>query len=527
MGRDFRTLKDKLEIYFFNSQEQMIRTVEDYLAQNPNQVDSINKQGTADNIIKSNPSFYGYDPNSSMSIAEQYSYDQLRNFSDMPLLSEAINKFEVIKKGLDLGGDFDASKIKFTSLPRGVFNFGLASKGLIRKTEFYDVEAKEVIDEKIVKEEKLNNIKIFYYLKNGVKHFVRKQQKGTMLVKDNFLDVEVNYDENQKIWLPYKDGKVFNGQGKNMLSYATTTKKVYMYREKLGGGVSPYVDLFVGVNGLADLDTENMLAKNLSAFIVADILEKAGVKVRIYGLRTYVEERETLSSGKMVDKGQAVFIAYAIKEYGEQIDFSRLASFTSDKRFFRVNLWRIASALRKMETGEYKVGKAYSLYGGEDDLYNTFSMFKNWVFNQKGTVKFDTKINDKNLMVLSGLPTFGKNDKLTGQYADATFRKIEKEVYRTLDYVGMLLTKNPKAFVGKIYKREKDTPKIVQYYSNPKQQIRDYLEGLIRSNLTIVPQYDLADKDSPDNIFSTPLNEEPRITERTNELIDVINNVIV
>lgn len=527
MGRDFRTLKDKLEIYFFNSQEQMIRTVEDYLAQNPNQVNSIYQRGTTDSEITGNPNFYGYDPNSSLSLTEQYSYDQLRNFSDMPLLTDAIEKFDIIKRGLDLGGDFDASKIKFTSLPRGVFNFGLASKGLIRKTEFYDVEAKEVIDEKIVKEENLNNIKVFYYLKSGTKHFVRKQQKGTMLVKDNFLDVEVNYDENQKIWLPYKDGKIFNGKGKNMLSYSTTTKKVYMYREKLGGGVSPYVDLFVGVNGLQDLDTENMLAKNLSAFIVADILEKAGVKVRIYGLRSYVEERRALSSGKIVDDGQAVFIAYAIKEYGEQIDFSRLASFTSDKRFFRVNLWRVASALRKKETGEYKVGKAYSLYGGEDDLYNAFTMFKNWVFNQKGTVKFDTKINDKNLMVLSGMPTVDGNDRLTGRYAERTFKKIEKEVYRTLDYVGMLLTKNPKAFVGKIYKREKDTPKIEQYYSDPKQQIRDYLEGLIRSNLTIVPQYNLKDKDSSDNVFSTPLNEEPRITERTNELIDVINNVIV
>ena len=112
------------------------------------------------------------------------------------------------------------------------------------------------------------------------------------------------------------------------------------------------MDLFVGVNVLEDLDTENMLAKNLSAFIVADILEKAGVKVRIYGLRTYVDKRERLSSGRIVDKDQAVFIAYAIKEYGEQIDFGRLASFTSDKRFFRVNLWRIASALRKKETGE-------------------------------------------------------------------------------------------------------------------------------------------------------------------------------
>ena len=81
--------------------------------------------------------------------------------------------------------------------------------------------------------------------------------------------------------------------------------------------------------------------------------------------------------------------------------------------------------------------------------------------------------------------------------------------------------------MGKIYKREKDTPTQVQYYSDVKREVRDYLEGLITSNLTIVPQYDLADKDSPDNRFSTPLNEVPRITERTNELIDVINNVIV
>lgn len=510
-----------------------MRTVEEYLAQNPNQVDEINELGMPDSniilyatdeeLLKEFNNFTGYNVNSPLSIAEQYSYDQLKMFSDMPLLSDVINKFDIIKRGLDLGGDFDASKIKFTSLPRGVFNFGLASKGLIRKTEFFDVETNQVIDEKIVKVEELNNNKIFYYLKSGTKHFVRKQQEGTMLVKDNFLDVVVNYDENQKIWLPYKDRKIFNGKGKNMLKFSTTTKKVYMYREKLGGGVSPYVDLFVGVNGLSTLDTENMLAKNLSAFIVADILEKAGVKVRIYGLRTYVEERRALPSGKIVDGGQAVFIAYGIKEYGEQIDFGRLASFTSDKRFFRVNMWRIASALRKMETGQYRVGKAYSLYGGEDDLYNTFLMFKNWVFNQKGTVKFDTKINDKNLMVISGLPTVDANDRLTGRNADRTFRKIEAEVYRTLDYVGMLLTKNPKTFVGKIYKREKDKP----IYSDPKQQIRDYLENLIRTNLTIVPQYNLTDKDSPDNIFSTPLNEVPRITERTNELIDVINNVII
>jgi hypothetical protein len=514
MARSFRELKDKLEIYFFNSQENMIKTVEEYLAQNPSEVDAIKRYGTTDSSIMGNANFYGYNRNSSLTIDEQYSYDQLKMFSDMPLLTQTIENFDIIKRSLDLGGDFDASKMKFTSLPRGVFNFGLASKGLIRKTEYYDVEINEVIDEKIVKEEALNNNKIFYYLRNGSKRLVRKQQKGTMLVKENYSDISVNYNENQKIWLPYKDGKVFNGKGKNMLKYSTTTKKVYMYREKLGGGVSPYVDLFVGVNGLADLNTENMLAKNISAFIVADILEKAGVKVRIYGLRTYTDDNSIKKT---------VFIAYALKEYGEQIDFGRLASFTSDKRFFRVNLWRIASALRKKETGNYKQGKGISLYGKGDDLYNSFTMFKNWLFNQKGTLKYDTKITDKNLMILSGLPSVTESDKLTGTNSDRTFKKIEQEIYRTLDYVGMLLTKNPKAFVGKVYDREKKNPK----YYNPNYQIKEYLEQLIRSNLQIVPLFDEKNKESNENRFSTPLNEIPRITERTNELVDVIYNVIL
>ena len=129
MARDFRKLKDKLEIYFFNSQEQMFRTVEDYLAQNPNQISDIYNLSMTDKDIRNYATnkellekynnFVGFDVNSPLSIAEQYSYEQLKMFSDMPLLSEAIKKFEIIKRGLDLGGDFDASKIKFTSLKSG------------------------------------------------------------------------------------------------------------------------------------------------------------------------------------------------------------------------------------------------------------------------------------------------------------------------------------------------------------------------------------------------------------------------
>jgi len=509
MAKSFRELKDNLEVYFFNSQFDMMKTAEDYLSNNPNEVNEIYQYSTTSSNINSNPDFYGYDPNSSLTLEEQYSYDQLKLFSDLPLLAQVIDKFDIIKRGLDLGGDFDASKIKFTSLPRGVFNFGLASKGLIRKTEFYDEESKLIIEDNLVKQEKLNDLKIFYYLKNGEKKPVRKQQKGTMLVKNNFPDVDIQFDQKQQLWLPYKDNKVFNGKGKNMLKYSTTTKKVYMYREKLGGGVSPYVDLFIGVSASAELNTENMLAKNLSSFIVADILEKAGVKVRIYGLRSFDDSPNT------------ILTAFAVKEYGEPLDFGRLASFTSDNRFFRVSLWRAIATIRKIERGSFSYGYGNALYGGNDNLYNAFAMFKNFIFNSKGTLKYDTKINDKNLMVLSGLPKVTASDKLTGTNEDITFSKIQDEIYRTLDYVGMLLTKNPKTFISKIYKRERE-----KQIPKSKQEIKDYLENLITSNLTIVPQFD-SDKDSFENRFSTPANEVPRITERTNELIDYINQTIV
>ena len=116
MARDFKKLIDKFDIYFFNSQSDMVKTVEDYLTLHPNEVNMINSSGTSDSSIRSDAEFYGYDKDSPLSIAEQYSYDQLKMFSDMPLLTEAIEKFDIIKRGLDLGGDFDASKMKFTSL---------------------------------------------------------------------------------------------------------------------------------------------------------------------------------------------------------------------------------------------------------------------------------------------------------------------------------------------------------------------------------------------------------------------------
>ena len=512
------SLARKLEFYFYNSQRDLLKEVEDYCLNNPSEVNSINRYSTSDNEIINNPSFYGYDPNSSKTLEEQFSYDEIKIFSDLPLLQDALNSFSDIRKNLDLGGDFDSARMKFTSLPKGVFNFGIASKGLFRKVEYYDETNDIIVDNNLVLESEINNTP--YYNVKGNRVYLRKQQKGTTLVEKYCKDVKVKYSEENKLHLPYKDGKIYNGCGFEVdkakdiyakLKYATTTKKVYMYREKLGGGISPFVDLYIVTGGLAGINTENMLAKNLPTFIVADILEKAGVKVRIYGVRGYD------SSGNKL-----VFLPYALKEYGETLDFGNLASFTSDIRFFRVNLWRSLATVRRMaekaknpNSTNYLYGYGNTLYGFKngqrDDLYDAFQMYKNWVFNQKGSVKNTTKINDKGLMILGGLRDLDSSDRLTGVNKAQTFQKIKEEVYRILDYVGMLLTNNPSKFIQNIYIREKEDPK----YTNPKQEIKKYLSSLIRDNLQIVPNLG----DPKLKVYETPTDEVLRIQERTDDLI--------
>ena len=530
------SLARKLEIYFYNSQRDMLKQVEDYWLNNPTEVNRINEVSTTDRMITSDAREFGYQNNSSKTIEEQYSYDDIKVFSDMPLLENALNGFSDIRKGLDLGGDFDSARLKFTSIARGVFNFGIASKGLYRKVEYFDETHGIVIDSNLVLQSDIDNTP--YYNFKGNRLYLRKQQEGTSLIEKHCEDVKVKYSEDNMLYLPFKDGKIYNGCGFEVnkekgifakLKYATTTKKVFSYREKLGGGISPFVDLFVVVGALAGIGTENMLAKNLPTFIVADILEKAGVKVRIYGVRAYDTITDFRTSNDNARK-KIVFLPFAIKEYGETIDFGNLASFTSDVRFFRVNLWRGLSTIRRIAEKEinpnsnyFPYGYGSTLYGYKqnvrDELYDVFQMYKNWVFNNKGSVKNTTKINDKGLMILGGLRNLSGSDTLTGRNQSQTFEKIKEEVYRILDYVGMLLTKNPNKFIQGIYIREKDNPK---YSNNPKQEITRYLSGLIRDNLQVVP--DLNDPNL--KVYETPKDEVLRIEERTKDLIKAIEKTL-
>jgi hypothetical protein len=90
--------------------------------------------------------WHGYKSGSSKSFAEQFDVNSgLGSFLDQDLLTKVEQVYSNINAKLDLGGDFKASRIRFTEKPLGIFSFAQASKGLIRPVEYYSKEENKII----------------------------------------------------------------------------------------------------------------------------------------------------------------------------------------------------------------------------------------------------------------------------------------------------------------------------------------------------------------------------------------------
>ena len=85
----------------------------------------------------------------------------------------------------------------------------------------------------------------------------------------------------------------------------STEKKVYAYRKKLGGGVAPFVDLFGMQGSNAGASGEDMFVQILPMILLAVILERAGVKSRIWIADNYTYDEFAIAHNLL------------IKEYGE------------------------------------------------------------------------------------------------------------------------------------------------------------------------------------------------------------------
>lgn len=408
---------------------------------------------------------YGYKANSNLSVEQQFNVNSgLGSFLDSELLGKVEDMYTNISAKLDLGGDIKPSRIKFTDRPLGIFTFSQASKGLIRPVEYYSFEDNSVIDSNLVFKGSINDLEYYFYIKDSKQVLVERRQEGTTeMVKHSPL-LKVEKDEISGLFLPYdNEGKIVNKSNRYALRFASTNKKVYAYRTKSGGGVSPYVDLYIASGQNWNYDPEQMLIQAMPNIMLGRILEKSGVKVRIFG---YFNQN---ISGTIIDK------FFMIKNYGEPIDLNKLCVFLADTRFFRYYLWNACEGWNYKIMGDKSGygGSAGSMMGTETFNREIMPFVRNYVSYKISSGDFPTQLVNKKLMLFGGL-NVDSDQKFD---TDATQEQITDRFYSLIDYIQMQLSKNPRAVLQEIVKREKNRNKS-------DREIKRYVRDSITDVLT-------------------------------------------
>jgi hypothetical protein len=118
---------------------------------------------------------------------------------------------------------------------------------------------------------------------------------------------------------------------------------------------------------------------------------------------------------------------------------------------------------------------------------------------------FDTKVNDKSLMVVGGLLS-PNNDFQRNE------REIADEFYRIGDLSEMLLAKDVEKAIRRIVQRERNRGTF-------DFQIRDRLVQEINQAFQIITE-------RQDSVYFTPLSDVPKIDERREKIVRAINLVL-
>lgn len=450
--------------------------------------------------------WWGYKPNDSRSFNEQMSLDNvLISFLNQGMLTQADDLYDKILSNIDLGGDLKQQRIIFTSQPIGIFSFAQASKGLIRSVEYYCPSEDRIIPADSVFKGDLNG-KEYYFFEgaNDEEILVERRQEGTTAILKNcpFATAQLNYDSGMV--LPYdKEGKIINFYDKYKLRYSSTTKKVYQIREKKGGGYAPYVDLYCPVGGNANWTTDTMLVQALPMILLSRVLERAGVRTRVFAT-TFM---------KVIGDTNYMVTPVLVKEYGEPLDLNKLAIYTSDKRLFRYHLFNALLGWF-VEDGDLRSNHGRHRILSTAEIYNIMPRVKNYYQYQmdKGAIP-KTNI-DKGLMIFGGTPINLSRPEQDSLRYESTQQKIINEFYRISDYVSLMMSKKPDSVIKKIFEREEDR-KI------SKQEVAQTLRNTITQILAPIRRP--ANPTAEDLILTDSDKDFKQQDEKRAELLELIN----
>jgi hypothetical protein len=462
----------------------------------------------------------GYDASSSLSVEQQYDINSgLGSFLDQSLITDIETLYSNIVAKLDLGGDLKASRIKFTDRPLGVFSFAQASKGLIRPVEYYCEEQERIIDPNLVLKGNLpSGLEYFYFLDKEEVVLVERRQEGTTKILQSCNFLKPKLDEVSGLVLPYNDkDEIVNECNGNRLRYTSTNKKVYAYRQKKGGGIAPYVDLYIASGQNWGWQPEQMLIQAMPNILLARILEKSGVKVRIFGFYN-----------QNINYDKYIFNSFfMIKNYGEPVDLNKIAVFLADTRFFRYYMWNAKSGwnyqmLGKSLSNSEVFGSMGSMMGMVRFNNEIMPFVRNYVDYQIKVGNFPTQVVNKKLMIFGGLDV-GSNDKLMDA---STQEKITNKFNSLSDYVQIQLSKTPREVMSNIIKREKEKNKS-------EFEIRNYLRSLITEVLT--PTNEIQTTTPNDKMDKNEFRKEVQLDtrqeyddvfEERDKLIDIVDKLI-
>jgi predicted nucleic acid-binding Zn ribbon protein len=288
----------------------------------------------------------------------------------------------------------------------------MASKGLYRKREFFCPLLNLVVDEnKVIRENGL-----FFYPTGGNLALCELRQEGTteMLLVNPNAKVLTSSDG-----MLYTDPIRFE---KVSLKFATSTKKVYLKKAQVknvtGGGQEKYVDVYVTPMANANIRKENLLYSALPSILLAQTLEKAGFKVRI---------------NKVIMNGggeNTLLYSYVIKDYGEPVNYQRVAIDAADPRIFRFEDFRKSGALgRAMLDIDYGGGYGRALDENNSDL--VMNDYKHWL-NKEIKRGGGRKIFNKNL----NLHLMGTIDKSNDSH-DVQMQRVTAKFKEMLDRVAI------------------------------------------------------------------------------------------
>lgn len=455
-------------------------------------------------------------------------------FSTIKSLSKTI--INNLKELVNLGGIYKNDKLVVTADDRGVFDFSLASLGLYRPIEFYSEELKQDIEKGVLENPfiylKTENgvvlndkvIKVKTGLDNGFKFFINqkeydceRRQKGATKVLNNFSDKCFLKQTNQGIFVTYSFeniNKVFNGEGKIRLKYASSNKKSYLIYDKKDDNVK-YVDIFVPINYIAGKQAP---ALNLiPAYLVAVALEGFGIETRISAMRIGTDRKTTIS------------VSIPVKNYTEstQESFDRTFNLLGRKdvaknyfKFFKI----IAEneGIQANATGDTDSAFDNINYYRQDYVINMMQRYKNWAKENKDKSFINTKVSNPNFQFGMVQKDNRLDEDLSGFLSE--FHIIMYQFYYYMDFLAIEFREIDE-MVSEIYSRFTENEIFKDVFSIPdsKQARKDLIRKYI--NTMLIEKYQVVEGGKYADSEIDKKEKEDKFSQKIFKLSDSLNNL--